>query len=175
MDTTALSEEEKNHLLTIYRSRRQFFWIVFISLFVVAALFSPRINRRDRHTGEVHQWSEKNDGEGTVSPMQMVSINFVFLETMVIAVAVNVYRKRIRPYKKDIDNGVKEMVPYIVTRKTYFSTTGQYFISFDDPNYMHHEVDAQFYNNINEGDTAFVARAPLSNYVFDMNGRFTIL
>lgn len=40
---------------------------------------------------------------------------------------------------------------------------------------MHHEVDEAFYNKCCEGDTAYLYMAPYSKYIFEKNGRFTII
>jgi hypothetical protein len=97
------------------------------------------------------------------------------LEIPVILVALVTYTKRIATFKKDAKKGEKEPIAYKIIRKQYFGHTDQYFVSFDNPNYMHHEVDEAFYHNCSPGDYAYMYRAPLSKYVFDKGGRFSIL
>lgn len=53
--------------------------------------------------------------------------------------------------------------------------TNQYYVAFDDPDYMHHEIDENTFNNVNEGDNMYIYRGVYSKYVFEINGRFTIL
>jgi len=86
-----------------------------------------------------------------------------------------IFYKRVNPFRKDYKQGVKVTVIYTIVRKTYFPYTNQYFIELNDPDYMHHEVDEAFYNNCSDGDTAYLYMAPCSKYIFEKNGRFTII
>lgn len=93
----------------------------------------------------------------------------------IFGVMAFVFLRRVWPYRKDFLFGMKRPVYYTIIRKSYFPITQQYFISFDDPAYMHHEVDAAWYDACREGGTACLYMAPFSKYIFEENGRFTII
>lgn len=149
-----LTEEEKDHLALIYNSRRRFFFSGFGGVIIIALVCCFKIYGRE--------------------DMEFLG-GVLFLFTPLCIVGFNLYRKKVFAYRKDLENGVKEMLPYAITKKSYFEHTGQYFFSFDDPNYMHHEVDAEMYHQCCEGDVLYIARAPRSKYVFVMDGRFSIM
>lgn len=166
--TTPLKDAELLHLKNIYNIRRRNVFTMFSVLMLMALVASFMI------AGRYSRFNEKKDGEGVVDRNDMRIINFLWLETPLLVVAISVYRKRVLRYKKDLKNGVKELVPYTIISKRHFQHTGQYFFSFDDPEYMHYEVDAMVYSQHSEGDTLYVSRAPHSKYVFDEKGRFSI-
>ncbi|MCW3123459.1 MAG: hypothetical protein JWQ38_2951 [Flavipsychrobacter sp.] len=150
--------------------------IVYILLIVMALYYSTRgIDTRSKYTGEVIGKWEENEDSKYVSRTGMWVINLVWLEAIVISTGVYFLVKRILPYKKDANSGIKEKVPYEIIRKEYFPLTDQYYFALDDPNYLHHEVDAVFFSSCNEGDSIFVYRAIRSKFVFEANGRFSIL
>jgi hypothetical protein len=151
-----MSEEEIGHLMLVYRVRRRNFFVTFITAILIAYVCSFP-NYEDPVTRGMH-----------------LAI-LTFFELPIIITGLLIYLIRIRPYLRDARNGVKDMIPYEIIRFTYFPQTNQYFISFDDPRYMHHEVDEVFYFNCTEGDYAYVSRAPISKYVFDQYGRFTLV
>ncbi len=168
-NTAPLNDAELQHLKEICSTRQRNVITMFAVLMLMALVASFRVD------GRYHPFDKKVDGEGVVDRNGMRVINFFWLETPIFLVAISVYRTRVFRYKKDIRNGVKEFVPYTIISKKYFQLTNQYFFSFDDPEYMHYEVDATTYGQCTEGDTLYVSRAPRSKYVFDKKGRFTII
>jgi len=165
-----LTAEEKDQLQYIFYNRRRFFFIVFILLFILPFFRSPLFGMV---LNSDHVYKPK-DSDGLTN-RQVMYIVFTVLELPIVSMGAAVYFRSVRPYGIDIQKGVKEVVPYRIVNKQYFEYTNQYFISFDDPAYMHHEVDADFYGRCHIGDTAFVFRAPRSKYVFTENRRFTLL
>lgn len=174
LTTNALSDAEKEHLKTIYSTRRRNFFNAYAILMLVALVISFKVDYRNRYTGELTEY-EQDNFDHPLSRPGMITLNIAFLETLLILTGIRIYTKRIRPYKKDLENGVKEMVPYVIMSKKYFEHTAEYFFSFDDPNYMHYEVDALLFGQCNVGDTLYVSRAPHSRYVFDKDGRFSLI
>jgi hypothetical protein len=173
-DLTALTLIEKDHLLHIYHTRLRLFTLAYSAVVLYALLCCFRVDYRDRMSGRIQQWTAER-GDHLVSRNQMIMINILFLEGPLLFMGYRVYRKRIACFKKDAVNGIKEVVPYKIIRKTYLPHTNEFFISFDDPNYMHHEVNVDFYMNCNEGDTAYLYRAPSSKYIFDREGKFSLM
>jgi hypothetical protein len=170
LPTMQLTQEEKDHLLHIFNTRRNYFVIAFIALFILPFFRTPLFGMV---VDSEHVYKVK-DYDGLTNRQEMYIV-FLALELPIVATGCIVYFRSIRPFSLDVRQGVKEVVPYQVINKQYFGYTGQYFISFSDPTYMHHEVDHEFYNRCQIGDTAFIFRAPRSGYVFTANGRFTML
>ena len=110
-----------------------------------------------------------------VSGNQMILINIVLLESMLIIPGIFIFFRRIYPYRKDLKLGMKEKIPYTIIRKEYFPFTNQCYVAFDDPDYMHHEIDADTYNKVEEGDVMYIYRAIKSKYTFEENGRFSLM
>jgi hypothetical protein len=148
-NTAPLSNAEIEHLQDIYFTRRNIFSAVYGALSIIMLLSCFRAGVED--------------------------MGLVVGQIPIVLICIGLYRRRVRPFKKDVLKGVKELVPYTITDKKYFELTGQYFFSFDDPDYMHYEVDAMMYSQCKEGDTLYVSRAPRSKYVFDEKGRFSIM
>ncbi len=141
-----MSREEKDHLMYIYHTRLKYWLISFAGVSCLAFSISA---------GHV--------------------LGMVILGAPILSVAWVTYRRRVSPFRKDALRGEKELISFRIVRKQYFEHTGQYFVSFDNPDYMHHEVDRAFYYHCSPGDYAYIYRAPLSKYVFDNGGRFSIL
>ena len=104
----------------------------------------------------------------------MMLIAFSFLAVPTLITCGYYFRKKVLPYKKDAESGVKDKVPYIIRKKEYFEYTGQYYFGFDDPDYLHHQVEADLFNRCEVGDVVYLFRAPRSGYTFEMNGKFTL-
>ncbi len=173
LKTQPLTDTEKEHLTDVYSTRRSTFLRSYGLIMLIAFLCCFRIDYGGRYGG--HHEYEENGFDKPISREAMYLVNIAFLCGTLALVGARIYRKRILKYKRDIENGVKKMVPYTIVSKKYFEHTGEYFFSFDDPNYMHYEVDAMMYMQCNEGDTLYVSRAPLSKYVFDKDGRFSLI
>jgi hypothetical protein len=170
-----LTADEKDMLLTVYDQRRRLIFVVYTIFFALIFALSGRIDIRARYSNGVVRWEENNEDAKYVSRFWMKMINFAFLETIVMSTGVYFWMKRVRPLKKDADMGVKEGVPYEIVKKEYFAVSGQYFFDIDDPAYLHHEVDEDTYNKLNEGDYFYIFRGVHSKFVFEENGRYTIL
>jgi hypothetical protein len=168
-----MNDDEKSHMRYIYYTRLRFWLVSFVGLFcLVFGLCyngdtSPRLDNNGNEI-KVKKWDYLTAG-------QMRLVSFCFLGLPIAVVAFVSYKKRLLPYSKDARRGEKELISYPIIRKQYFEHTGQYFVSFDNPDYMHHEVDAAFYHYCSPGDFAYMYRAPLSKYVFDKSGRFSLL
>ena len=110
-----------------------------------------------------------------ISPFQMILLNTAYLEVPIIATFFIFLFRKVLPFRKDIRCGVKEKVPYQIIRKEYFPLTNEYYVALDDPDYMHHKLDEATYSQVNEGDNMYLYRAIYSKYVFEINGRYTIM
>jgi len=170
----SLTPEEKDLLLYIYRRRLRLILSVYPLLVGIAFLSGLKIDYRDKY-GKLHVWNTKENGDGVISRNEMYVITISFLEAPLLASACVFYRRRIYPLRQDALTGVKDLKPYEIVGKSFFPTTGQYFIRFNDPEYLYEEVDVLFYGSCAVGDTAYVAIAPRSKYVFDASGKFTLL
>lgn len=175
LSTVPLTVEDREQLNYIYSKRLNLFIAVYIVLIPFALLCSLRIDRKPRGSDKVIRWNKRESGDGLVDRQGMILINALFLETPLILVGYRIFRRRVYSFKQDVRGGVKECVYYEVIRKQHFETTGQYFLSFNDPAYMHHEVTPETYNLFNTGDTACVFRAPRSRYVFNAKGSFSLM
>ena len=102
-------------------------------------------------------------------------LSLIFLGFVLLISYISFYIKSVLAYKRDAGSGVKERIAYTIVRKEYFPDTDQYFVSFDDPNYMHRETNRETWYNCDEGGYFFVYRAKRSKYVFEDNGRFNII
>jgi hypothetical protein len=168
-----LTEDEFGLLTHIYQKRFRFFIGIYCFLMGVAFISALRIDgKKPRYSYSNSRYSERDAG---LSRTQMYAITIPLLEGFVISTAILVYRKRIRPLRKDAKNGIKETVYYPVIQKQNFQQTGQYFIGTNHPDYLFHEVDYYTWQQVNVGDSFAVYRAPLSRYVFDGRGKYTIL
>jgi hypothetical protein len=163
-----LSCEDRDMLLTIFRKRLRLFLSVFGMLFIVAFLCSLKIDSR-------HHYFKPDDSNFHISRNTMYIINFCFLGGILFIIAAIIFRKRIWYIYKDARNNLKEIVYYEVTQKSKFAHTHQFFIGLNDPEYLFHEVDEQTWSNISVGSRFGVYKAPLSKYVFNYNGKFTMM
>jgi len=166
-----LTEEECGLLYRIYYTRRNLLFSVFgimigyvlYRLWAEPALHSVHLDQKHKRL------------DFTLSPSEETILLTVIFLLPIIGYAVRLYFRSIHPYLVDARNGEKETISYRIVRKLHFPYTDQYFISLDDPRYMHHEVDAQFYQECHEGDQVFLYRGPKSRYVFNKSGRFTLM
>lgn len=166
LPTMPLSKDDLEQLQAIYWTRRKLFYGTCSGLF---AFFLYAVFR-------YNTWAVVYLLRGD---MRAFLLQFLYgdglLMAILLIVMTAIYCLRIAPYAVDCKKTCKECVPYVVTMKQYFNTTGQYFIGLNDPDYLHHEVDADFYGKVNEGDTVVLYRAPKSKYVFNARGRFSMM
>jgi hypothetical protein len=168
-----LTEDEYELLTHIYQKRFRFFIGIYCFLIGVAFISALRIDgKKPRYSYSNPRYSQRNTG---LSRTQMYAITIPLLEGLVISTAILVYRKRIMPLRKDAKNGIKESVSYPIIQKQNFQEIGQYFIGTNHPDYLFHEIDHDTWQQVNVGDSFTVYRAPLSKYVFNGNGRYTIM
>ena len=168
-----MNDEEKSHLWYIYNTRLRYWLISFIGILCLA--FGVCYKGDTSPQLDIHGREKKEKKWDNLTAGQMRLVSFGFLVLPISAVFFVSYRKRLMPFKKDAEHGEKELISYQIIRKQYFEHTGQYFVSFDNPDYMHHEVEEAFYFHCSPGDYAYMYRAPLSKYVFDKSGRFSLL
>ena len=143
--------------------------ILFLSAFWFARY---GIDRRTKD-GKTHHW-EENDDAKFVSRTGMYFISLAYLQCIVLGTGTFIYLKRIAPFKRDADAGVKQKVPYEIVRKEYFELVNEYYFALSDPAHLHHRVDEETYRSYNEGDTLYLYRAPSSRHFFDQSGRFSL-
>jgi len=173
-----LLPEETAILKTIYNKRFTFIIAVYIGLIGMGNKFcGPYLleSFSGRMDHEEYVSLHTTDQKLGVSPFQMILIDTIFIEGPIITTFFIFFFGRVFPYRRDIRSGVKERVPYTIVRKEYFPLTNEYYVALDDPDYMHHKIDEATYNQVNEGDNMYLSRAIHSKYVFEINGRFTIM
>ena len=163
-----LTADEKSMLFTIYDSRRRFLLIVYIFLILLGVV----VYFKGIWIGYKHI-RFKEYYEDVSIPTWVAAIGG--LEAILIGSGLYFLFTRVLPFRKDIKSGMKEKVPFVVLKKQYFSISDQYYLTLDDPKYEYHVTDADTYYAVNEGDKIYLYRAPWSKYVFEENGKFTIL
>lgn len=177
--TVELTDEEKDLLETIYRTRLKTFLsaftaMVFAGIYGVIRSTGKRYPGRSRETRTYHPTDYEIMGH-VLSRGELRMLMAIFIFSIIFYFAIRIFFKKVYPYRKDAKSGAKEVVYKTVTDKKYFSTTNQYFLSFDDPNYMHHEVDAAMYLYVEEGSSVALFKGLHSGYVFHKDGKFTIM
>lgn len=110
-----------------------------------------------------------------MSYKSVVIMNLTIMICFLSISATILYRTRIWKVKKDAVNGIKEIVYYTVTQKQHFDNTGQFFIGLNHPDYLFHEVDYDTWRSLNIGGSFALYRAPLSKYIFNPQGKFSII
>lgn len=169
-----LTEDEKDLLMTVYHTRRRFLLTVYAILIAIGFATSFRgLDFRVRGSDKIHHWEEDEDSK-VVSRSGMWMINLSVIEVILIASGIYFYITAVRAYKLDADSGIKDKIPYTIIRKEYFPLTNQFFVGFDDPKYLHHEIDEGTYHQCAEGDIMYIYRAIRTKFVFEENGRFTL-
>lgn len=184
LPTIPLTEEEKFHLQTIYGTRLRNFWGVALFLIMMGLYGSlagfgnggsgGRSHRGHRARAEYKAYDYEI--AGTALTREQTGLLLAgLIQLVVIGSCVRIFFRRVLPFKKDLHLGEKEVVSYTIVKKRYFEHTGQCFFSLNDPNYMHHEVDGDVFNSMNEGDTVQVYRGVFSKYVFQKDARFSFI
>ncbi len=156
-----LTTDERDMLLSVYQTRLRFMFLVYIIFFSKVLLLS--------FTGIMF-------ADGPFLPWLMTAmIRSSFIDVILIISALYFLFVRILPFRYDARCGMKEKVSYTVVGKEYFPLTNQYYFALDHTEYLHHEVDEDTYNKCSEGDTIYLYRGIRSKYVFELNGRFSIV
>jgi len=167
--TIPLSPDEKDLLHAIFVTRLRVLVSGFLLLESLFFVITLRMSFRRYKVDQYDLWDSQHIRHWTAIVFGgMLCLFFIIY-------CACIFFKRVYPFYKDHKCGEKEIVPYLITRKEYFPITNQYFIGFDDPKYRFHQVDRDFYNKCYEGGTAYLYRAEHSKYVFENNGRFTLL
>jgi hypothetical protein len=169
--TLPLTNEESAMLKLIYRTRLKVFILVYIFLLFVAVRAGMSIDGHDRY-GNQYEYDPKDTG---LTRMQMYAVTIPLMELFVFTTGIIFFRKRIWTIRKDFQNNIKEVVYYTVTQKESFENTGQYFIGLNHPDFLFQEVSFDVWDKINVGENFGVYRAPISKYVFNPKGKFTIM
>lgn len=177
--TVALTDEEQDLLETIYRTRLKTFVGAFTAM-IFAGIYAVIRSTGNRYRGGYVETRAKHPTDYEIlghvlSRGELRLLMAVFIFSIIFYFAISIFFKKVYPYRKDAKSGVKEVVYKTVTDKKYFPATSQYFLSFDDPNYMHHEVDAAMYLYVEAGSSVALFRGLHSGYVFHKDGKFTIM
>lgn len=171
-----LTGDDKSLLLTIYDSRRRFLFCVYVILIAIAFACS---NRGTSYAGfaATAPYFEKGPNGNMIATERFhtLVIDLIVVQGLLVASGLFFLFRNVLPFRKDVQCGVKEKIPFTVVRKEYFPFADKYYVWFDDQKYETHEVDAEAFNKVNEGDNLYLYRAIYSKYIFEMNGRFTLL
>ena len=169
-----LTDNEKRFLLIVFRKRRHVLLSAYAICMVMAFLLCPRGNDiRTRGAARATHWEEQKDAR-IISRIGMNVLKFFFMGAILTSSFGYFYVRQVLAVKRDADSGIKERVPYTIVRKEYFPLTNQYFVAIDDPDYLHHEIDADTYAMCTEGDNIYLERTIKSKLVFEENGRFSL-
>ncbi|MDR3679843.1 MAG: hypothetical protein P4L41_07745 [Flavipsychrobacter sp.] len=176
LQSEPLDKDDIELLQTIVDTRRPRLLKAYAVLILIAAISAFRgLKRMPRGHTNQDKYYEYNIGSYHISPMAMLLFGEFFLESIVITSGIIIYLKTIHSFVKDIRAGVKEMVPYEILQKEYFEVNGKYYFKIDNPDHMHHEVDADTFNSYSEGDTVYLYRTVYAQFFFDASGSYTIL
>lgn len=170
-ETLPLTEDEQEHLMVIYYTRRRVFISAFAAMMMFALLGSFRGWKTDDgdHPEDYEIFGHEFLG------MELYLLLLTFIVSIIAILGFRTYRKFVLCYKKDAQSGVKVAVLYRVIDKKYFSQTGQFYLSLNNPAYMHHEVDEAMYHSVIVGESIYIYKGRLSGYVFQKDGRFTLM
>ena len=167
-----LTDDEKNHLMTIYGARlRHYFWAYFFMFMTPLMMMRHMWDDFDAPTH--YERSEAPIFRHTLTTFEYKFYSVLFAEMPIILSGIYFYYRRVRPFKKDAESGVKEITTHLVTNKIYAEHTGQCYLTLATPGYIYHEVDANLYGSIAIGDQLQLYRAVRSKYIFGRNGKFT--
>ena len=169
-DLVPLTADEQYFLLSIFKKRRRFLGMVYILLFAVAVALALSYYGMDT----LRNFYVPRDDTKYPSTLWLRVGDLAAVTAILLASGIYFYIKRVLAYKRDAKSGVKERLAYTITRKEYFPLTNQYFVSFEDPDYPHHETDQETWYNCHEGGYFFIYRGKRSKFVFRDTGKFTI-
>lgn len=179
-----LNEAEKHHLETIYFTRLRTFCLVYLVMFAWltwdAFFLSDRKMYQTAYRTKYGNYAKRNGGDYEIFGHDLTVKETYWLVRAPIILLLSIsgsvlFYKRIYKYRKDLKLGHKEKVAYTIIRKSHFPMTNQYYFSFDNPDYMHYEVDADLFFSMNEGDSVFIYRGKYSKHVFEKDARFTLM
>ena len=169
--TVPLNDDEQDFLRTIYKKRRRFLAIVYIGMLGMAIFICVFAYGMDA----IRNYLMPKDNIHYASTLGMRIINFLFLCCILLSSGIYFYVKKVLPFKHDAESGVKERIAYTIVKKNYFELTNKYYVTFDDPDYLHHETDEATWYNCYEGGPFYIYRAIKSKFVFEENGRYRLI
>jgi len=169
--TVPLTDDERDFLLPIYKKRRRFLSIVYIAMLGMAVFICVFAYGVD----EINNALMPKDNIHYESTLVLRLINLLFICCILIASGAYFYYKKVKPFKQDANSGVKEQISYTIVKKNYFDLTNKYYVTFDDPDYLHHETDEDTWYNCYEGGYYYIYRAIKSKFVFEDNGRYRLI
>jgi hypothetical protein len=180
VDTTAslpLTQSEKDHLRHVFNVRLRIFCAgyAFITGFILkillpfAQLDDDDLQHPSGKPGDYEVFGHVVTNEDLFYVLLAVFGGFALITGSVL------FFKRIYCLRKDMEYGRKDAVIFTITNKLFFEHTNQFFLSLDNPKYLHHEVDAGFFSNCNIGDKVVLYRTKFSRLVFDKDLRFTLM
>lgn len=159
-----MSEDDKYVLVTIYGTRLR--TLTFVHIYLLIAVIPATLIGTWRYCSKIRDYSD----------FYTIAIaGFVTLSIAIMFSALTNYKYRIICFKQDAALGMKQVVHSEIISKQYFPITDQYFVALNDVNYLHHEVDAETYNLIEEGDSIPIYFAPKSRYAFNLRSSFAIM
>lgn len=178
-----MNEEEIKHMETIYGTRMRYFvlpFIIILSYCLIGLFFTKGQKMKNLYHNVKGRYVKYNGYDYEIFGHELTDTENYILTRLYLVIPVTaaggfMFFKRIYPYKKDLKLGQKEKVSYTIIRKSHFPMTNQYFFSFDNPDYMHYEVDAGLYNSMYEGDSVVIYRGRYSKHVFEKDARFTLM
>lgn len=173
-----INEDERELLYTIYRTRLRVFcggyaFLVGTGVYHFIAPYG-RMTEEQLST-RIAKGESYEVFDHSMTHSDMFWVLLLFFGGLVFISGAIIFFRKVYPFRKDLRDGYKESLIYTIIRKSNFTTTGQYFFSFDDPNFPHYEVDEDMWYEAAEGDEIVIYRAVHSKYVFVHNGRYTLL
>lgn len=171
-----LTDDERNTLLHIYRSRLRLFVSTFAILFFLAWVKTGPVHVGG---GDTHVIRQRGANGFIYREYWSITINqFLILMKVGLLSALCIpgaiiYSRRIAPYRRDARIGLKAILYHTVIGKRSFATTGQYFLLLDNPDCMHHEVDAMTYEQVTLGQMWPMYFGPCSGYAFNPRGTYS--
>ena len=170
-DLVPLTEDEKDSLFFIFKKRRRFLVIVYTGMVIVAIILSMFFYGMDT----LRNLFVPKDDTKYASTLLLRAGCLAFVFIILLTSGIYFYVKRVLAFRIDAESGIKERIAYTIIRKTYYPMTNQYYLTFDDPLYPHHETDRDTWYNCYEGGYFFIYRAKKSKFVFEENGRFNVI
>ena len=160
--TMELTLEENKLLRTIFSKRLRMFLTVLgvMTLWMFYANFSILIDNEDVM-------------ELTKAELIFVRLGFLFF--LIYGGFAVLFFKRIFPLYRDYKHNRKQVIRYTITMKRYFEYNNQYYIGIDHPDYLFHQVEKDEWLRIEVGHYYALFRAPYSKYMFNAQGRYSII
>lgn len=172
IELVPLSESETSFLKRVYEKRRRIMirsCITFVPIMMIISIKGaerrPWYDVKYKRKDVAYYMGRKNT----------YLMNLGVGLTLFSAIAVYINAVRINPLRKDIAAGMKQKIPYTITRKQYFPLTDQYYIWTDKIDNPDHEVDEATYYNCSEGDIIYIYQTPLSKLIFEKDGRHEVI